>query len=284
MNSASIVKKGLFALIAIVVAVVAVVISMAFFSPAVVAEEEEEIRYTDAVMLSRDSNSVVSEYVNYSAMTITDEVKIAKKVACYVTELANSCGPIAASNIVAYYDITYTNLIPNFDPILIRDRYKPSDYAEADAVINTMYSNMRCNQIQNGVSEPDYHSGFTAYVQSKGYSISYPQLVSNGSLDIAALKAQLNSGHPVSLFCLGGAIVQINAYDSNTIVYTNIKFTSNHIAAVYGYQEYTFTMSDGSTRVDRFALVSTGWASPSYAYIALDGSTYIKSATAAVIG
>lgn len=284
MNSASIVKKGLFALIAIVVAVVAVVISMAFFSPAVVAEEEEEIRYTDAVMLSRDSDSVTSEYISYSSMAITDEVKIAKKVACYDTELANACGPIAASNIVAYYDITYTNLIPNFDPILIRDRYKPSDYEEANAVINAMYSHMKCNQIQNGVSEPDYHSGFTAYVQSKGYSISYPQLVSNGSLDIAALKAQLNSGHPVSLFCLGGAIVQINTYDSNTTVYTNVKFSTNHIVAVYGYQEYTFTMSDGSKRVERFAMVSTGWTSPSYAYIALDGSTYIKSATAAVIG
>lgn len=146
-----------------------------------------------------------------------------------------------------------------------------------------MYSNMRCNQIENGVSEPDYHSGFNTYVRAHGYSFNYTQLVSNGSLDINAFKAQLSSGHPVSLFCKGGSLVEINGAGSNKILLTNRLFSTNHIVAAYGYQEYTYTLTDGSTRVDRYAMVSTGWYSPSYAYVALDGSTYIKSATANII-
>ncbi len=277
------VKFRVLPLVAIVVAMAVTMVSIAFFAPNVFAQEEEETRYTGAEVLLRNFDTVQNEYVNYSSMKITDEVKIAKRVACYVTELNNACGPIAASNIVAYYDTIYTDLIPNFDPILFMDIYKPSDYEEANAVINSMYSNMRCNQIENGVTEDDYHAGFGAYVRSKGFSFTYPQLVSSGNLSVSALKAQLSSGHPVSLFCKGGSLVEINGAGSNKILLTNRLFSTNHIVSVYGYQEYTYTLTDGSTRVDRYAMVSTGWLSPSYAYVALDGSTYIKSATAAII-
>lgn len=276
------VKFRVLPLVAILVAMAVTMVSIAFFAPNVFAQEEEETRYTGAVMLLRDFDNIKSEYIYYKTEDLTDEVLITKRVACYESSLRNACGPIAASNIVAYYDNTFTNLIPNFEPMIFNKFYKSADYPEADAVINAMYSNMRCNQIENGVSEPDYHSGFNTYVRAQGYSFNYTQLVSNGSFDINAFKAQLSSGHPVSLFCKGGALVELSAADNKTLV-TNRLFSTNHIVAAYGYQEYTYTLTDGSTRVDRYAMVSTGWPDPDYALVALDGSTYIKSATATII-
>lgn len=277
------VKFRVLPLVAILVAMAVTMVSIAFFAPNAFAQEEEETRYTGAVMLLRDFDNVKSEYINYNTKNITDEVLIEKKVACYESSLRNACGPIAASNIVAYYDNTYTNLIPNFEPMIFNKFYKSADYPEAEAVINAMYSNMRCNQIENGVSEPDYHSGFNTYVRKQGYSFNYTQLVSNGSLDINAFKAQLSSGHPVSIFCKGGALIGMSGSGVNQTMLTIRMFSTNHIVAAYGYQEYTYTLTDGSTRVDRYAMVSTGWPDPDYALVALDGSTYIKSATANII-
>jgi hypothetical protein len=117
----------------------------------------------------------------------------------------NGCAAAAGSNIVAYYDKTYTNLIPNYEPgnlLLGIYRFKVAN-STTTAVADTLYNDMGVNTIRPGTTIPQFRSGMSTYMNRQGYSVSYTSLFSSGSLNYNNAKTAVLNGKAIALFMAG---------------------------------------------------------------------------------
>lgn len=124
--------------------------------------------------------------VNYESKQVS-EFSLARKIPAYCYEVTpDACAPIAAGNIVAYFDRYCAQLIPDYTPgsgFGSRYIYKPEQGAEIDAMMARLCIDMGTSPAGGGNTEEECLSGLSAYCTRAGYEVSYETCMNGGTLD-----------------------------------------------------------------------------------------------------
>ena len=233
-------------------------------------EQETEIRYADAPIVS----SIASTQIYFTSREVVGERDTAGGAPAYndTNNLPNSCGPLAGTAIVAFYDKYYPNLIPNWESFYpATGKYRPQVLTYVAPVLNEMYNLMQTNVQGEGVSENEFKTGLQAYVTNHGYSASYTNVMSGSSLNYSACKAAIDNNKVIALFTRPGVVYGISEYsDHDTLTESTI--SGNHIMYAFGYFQVKYYNSTGLFRTETFLKVSTGRSPLSVGYYSVNAS------------
>ena len=261
-------KKNIVAMIALLMSAVCIwqVSSIAF--------ADEEVRYTNGGISLYSS----AEYVYYKTRTQLDYNITPGMAPTYIAtgEYTNACGAIAGANTIGFFDKYVEDLIPGWQSYFpANGRYKPDDKVYIPAVIAELYTLMRTNVDDVGVSETDFLNGLQEFVELRDKNITYTSLFNNGTVNYAGCKASIDAGKPVLLFMDPTDMVSISLKDgSDYIVRQSIN--SAHIALVYGYERIQYVLTDNSIRTNTYLIISSGFTVPRVAYIDITTSSDIN--------
>ena len=235
-----------------------------------IAQAETEIRYADAPVVS----TLASTQIYFTSREIVEERDTDGGAPLYylANNLPNSCGPLAGTAIVAFYDKYYPNLIPGWDSYYpATGKYRPQMVNYTDPVLNEIYTLMQTNVKGEGVSESEFKTGLQAYIVNQGYSASYTSAMSGSSLNYNACKAAIDSNKVIALFISPGVVFGLSEYSDHD-TYTESTISGNHIMYAYGYLQIKYYNSTGLFATETFLKVSTGRTSPNIAYFSVNSS------------
>ena len=241
------------------------------------ADQTVEGRYYDKPVVSRAAGDY--ENISYADKEST-YIQTPNRVPLYYHgTLENACGPIGGSIVVGYYDKYFQNLIPNYiNYLTTTGKYRPQDSTYIPALIQEMYTAMQTNVVAPGVSESECLDGLEAYVEGKGYSISYTAVKPyNGTFSHTAYQNAINNGQPVILFCDTVQLVQVSEYDT----YDQIgvaQESQDHIIVGFGYQIYRYYDVNGNNfRTDKYLAVATGWNPNDIGFVKINDDSWLDS-------
>ncbi len=269
-----------------VVATLLLVAGGAFGAPAnapsvAKAEETYEGRYYDAPIVSTRAAGDV-ETVTFHHKSETYTVTPNNVPYYYSHTLSNACGPIGGGIVVGYYDKYYQNLIPNYTNYYpATGKYRPQDSTYVPAMLQEMYTAMQTNVVAPGVSEGECLDGLEAYVEGKGYSISYTTVKTiSSSFNHTAYQNAINNGQPVLLFCDSVVLKSLASGETQdrTVV---MQESQDHIMVGFGYQKIKYyDANNNNFRTDTYLKVASGWDYNDLGYIKINDDSCIDSAFA----
>lgn len=216
--------------------------------------------------------------VTYSSRT-TKYKSLAKRMPSYTNpgDLSGACAAIAGTNILGFYDRYYDDLIPNFTAG--KEVYGYYIYnADNSYVYESMrelYSDM--NGSSAGITESNFKSGMQKYCAKRNLSCDFTSLLSSGKFNFAAAVQSIEENKPIALMLSTYTICDIdgyNGYDEQTYH----MYYGNHVMAGFGYCEFDYILTDGSSANYKFIYVSTGFITPDSGYFNISYSTNINSA------
>ncbi len=193
--------------------------------------------------------------------------------------LSNSCGAIGGAIVVGFYDKYYENLIPGYTPHLSSGKYKNGDITYVPQLMRDLYTLMRTNVDDVGVSESDCIEGLKQYVKGKGYSIQLNSIRSGSVVNESLLKNSLNNNQPVLLFCDKTDIYTVASSNTNTDIVVGTNLTSGgHIVVAYGF--YTLKYYNGNTlfRTDKYINVATGLSTMKNMFLKIESTDWCNGA------
>lgn len=248
------------------------------------ADEPEDIRYGKV-----EGNQDISTCDVYTDETITytskeDTYQETTNGAPFYqspSSLTNNCGSVAGATVVGFYDKYYEDLIPNYVSYYpATGIYKRSDSTYVPALISELYTLMRTNEDDVGVSESDCLDGLETYVEGKGRSISYSSLKSWGTFNRSAYTTALANNKPALLFCntnvkLTKIVPNANGTSDIIVVET---LPSNHIVVAYGLMTIKYYNGSNNFRTDYYVRVATGLSSMSVYHINIGSINWLNSA------
>ena len=253
--------------VALILVLIAGVTLFGAWSP--IQAEETEIRYADAPMVS----SIASETIYYTSKEMMHVQTDGGAPTYTVTaNLTNACGAVAGSEIVAFYDKYYSDLIPDWVSYYASSgKYRTQDGTYIPAVMKELYTLMQTNVNGSGTSEAEFKSGLKTYFSNRNYSLSYQNVKSGSSLDFNACMAAVDANKVIVLFTTPGEVYIIaeSANKDNLNAYT---ITGNHIMIAFGYLEIKYYNELGLFRTDRYVKVATGHDYTSIAYYKINSS------------
>ena len=225
--------------------------------------------------------------VNYESKQVS-EFSLARKIPAYCYEVTpDACAPIAAGNIVAYFDRYCAQLIPNYTPgsgFGSRYDYKPEQGAEIDALMAQLCIDMGTSPAGGGNTEEECLSGLSAYCTRAGYEVSYESCMNGGTLDYNKAKQSLSEDkEPLLLFVTKVELSEIRE-EGDSDIYTTMYGPTNHIMSAFGYYEVTYSLSGGGSETGRFLQVATGIEDTRIAYLNMDNNLQTVSAYSVNIG
>ncbi|MDE7087596.1 MAG: hypothetical protein K2O67_05335 [Clostridia bacterium] len=197
-----------------------------------------------------------------------------------------TCVPIAGANILGFYDRYYTELIPNFTPGVtyagVYYVYNAYDDNVTNAALQLAADMGLTDPAKQGATVAGCKTGFEKYCNIKSLSVSFDSTMQNNSLNYETAKEQLNSGKPIIIFCsyFNLATMGQNGKTDTIVLYTS---TTPHAMVAFGYSEYTYTLSDGSTRVDKYLEVASGVDTLSSAMVYMGSDLTVDDAYAVTI-
>lgn len=273
-------KKSMIKKCTCLVAATLAVISGGFGLPAQKASADASLegRYYDAHTVSTraagDYELIPFATKEHSLITTPNNVPY-----YYNTNFDNGCGAVGGAIIAGYYDKYYQNLIPDYTNYYpATGKYRPQDDDYVPALIQSMFTSMQTNVVAPGVSEAECLDGLEAYVEGKGYSISYTTVKAyNGSFNHTAYKNAINNGEPVLLFC--DSVVLYSFTSGDTQDRTIVKEESqDHIVVGFGYQETKYYDANGNNfRTDIYLKVASGWYPNTMGYIKINDDSCLDS-------
>lgn len=220
------------------------------------AAQNDEVRYVDATVYSTYSSETIyytRRDINYDFTDGGAPLYIAEGVD------TNSCGAVAGTEIVAFYDKYYPNLIPGWESYNPNTgKYRPQISEYVTPVMQNLYDLMRINVEGHGVSESEFRIGLNQYFNIQGYLLSYQNVKSGSGLNFDACVAAINSNKVIVLFTTVGELFNFGEFDGYDQI-GSFTVSSNHIMIAYGYQETKYYNESGWFRTERFLIVSTGW-------------------------
>lgn len=247
-------------------------------SDTVSADVVSETRYYDAPGVMPISGQ--SEIISFSRKEETI-IEFPYAVPNYYTNTyENACGPVAGANIVGYYDKYYEDLIPDYTAYYpANGRYRRPDTTYVPGLIGDLYTLMRTNVVDVGVSESECLDGLQDYVEGKNHSITYTNIKS-GSFNVAAYKNAINNQQPVLLFCETTDLYLLGFTENQDNV-TYMLSSGAHIVVGYGYYEIKYyNVSDVNFRTETYLKVATGWMTNSLGYLKANNTNWMNSAYA----
>lgn len=246
--------------VALIVALMLCIVPLgATTATAMAASEEQptESRYSGygTAMLLQEATGETISYTRKEEF-LTETIKRVPKYN-QVSDLPNSCGPIAGAIVVGFYDKYYEDLIPDYKTYISTGAYKGRDSVYIPKLMRELYTLMRTNVDDVGVSESDCLSGLKSYVTGKGHSLSYNNVKSGNVVSESAARNSINNNHPILLFCQM-MDVYIYTTDNNVDTFACTHLEGAHVAVAYGV--YTVNYYNGNTlfRTDKYLWIATG--------------------------
>ncbi len=176
-----------------------------------------------------------------------------------VSGLGNSCVPIAAGNIITYWDRFCPNLIPNYEPgsFLLTEYLYTGQCSETDAVTRQLYVDMDTNGPNPGTTVEQFKTGIKTFCNRQGYGVTLASCMTGGAFDFGKVKSAIDDGKPLMLFTKTFSAAEIFRKDGYDIL-SFLNCSATHAMAGFGYNEVTYTLSDGTVRIDKYVAVATG--------------------------
>lgn len=240
--------------------------------------DEEVADIADTAYAASGSFTTSSETVYYTYRSY-DGYLLASQYPKYTeVGLASACAPVAGGNLIGYYDRFCTDLIPDYTPGVELPNGMYMYYVAGTPVIDMiydLYDDMGTTSI--GTTYDQFISGMQTYCSRAGYTFSYSDCMSGGSLNYSYVKSEIDAGRPVALFVSQYTVANIAAKDG----YDNIDSlhgTGNHVMAGFGYYDITYTLTSGGTQNSRYVAVATGLGRQNSGYFNIDRDTTINDA------
>ncbi len=226
------------------------------------------------------------------AATVTDRIEFTKRDITFVETTKgvplysqigtypNSCGAVAGAIVVGFYDAYYENLIPDYYPFFSNGMYKRNDLTTIPKLFGDLYTLMRTNVDDVGVSEEDCKNGLRAYVNNHGYNLSYTNVKgANNSINESALTTAINNNQPVLLFCDN---LDLYTFSNNSTFDLVIKteFNGAHIAVAFGLYTLTYYNGNNNFRTDKYIRIATGISGMPDSYLKLESTGWCDNAFA----
>lgn len=184
--------------------------------------------------------------------------------------MTNACGAVAGAEIVAYYDKSYGNLIPDWQSYDSDGKYCSQDDVYVPELMWDLYNRMNTNVNGPGVSEQEFLDGLKSYVHDHGYTISYRSLVNGSDFDFNTYKNAVKTYRTAVLFSNPGDVYFVGETDTYDVV-TGINIPSAHIMTGCGYYVYRYYGPAGDLkRADFYLLVEVGLPTLSMALCKVD--------------
>ncbi len=190
--------------------------------------------------------------------------------------ISNACTPAAGANIIGYWTRYYPELVPGFVPGSIQlGQYLYKEWAEeADKLVETLYFEMGTNTEAPGTTVAAFRSGMNSFVAKTGRQIDYVSCNAGGNFNYSFAKQKVEEGIPLILFIDGFRIDEF--YDmTNQTSLSYMIAESAHAMAGFGYNVTTYTLSNGTRRVDSYIKVATGLVSKPKGYYNINYNTII---------
>ena len=263
-------KKNIVAMIALLMSAVCI------WQVSSIALADEEVRYTNGGISLYSS----AEYLYYNSRTQLEYNITPGLAPTYIAtgEYTNACGAIAGANTIGFFDKYVEDLIPGWQSYFpANGRYKPDDKVYIPAVIAELYTLMRTNVDDVGVSETDFLNGLQEFVEIRDKNITYTSLYSNGTINYAGCKASIDAGKPILVFMDPTDMISISVRDGNDYIMRQ-SLASAHIALIYGYERIQYILTDNTVRTDTYLIMSTGQISPRVSYLDITTSVDINDA------
>ncbi len=224
---------------------------------------------TTALYSGNSTFTYMNETIYYSNKTV-DEKQLTKKTPhlTSVTFLSNECAPVAGANIIQYYDRYKPNLISNYTPGRAFGPYYLYNGVSSttNTLVTDLYNNMGTNVVGSGTSISEFKSGLSNYVTQKGYNTSYASCMTNNDINYGLVKDKIDQGQPIVLFLDVFNMITITENSGNDKL-SYIFDDSTHVMAGFGYEDVTYTMSNGQIRKDEYINVATGLSNKATGYL-----------------
>ena len=241
-------------------------------------EELNEI-YLNRYGAIGDSLTSGTETITYKSKE-EDSYSLALKIPAYNSRnKGNVCVPIAAANIFIYFDKDYVNLIPNYTPgVSIIGLYGfNASCPVMDDIVAELCVDMNTDY-ELGTTIEDCKQGMKAFCNRKGYQIEYETCMSGGLLDYNKAKTVLEDKRlPIILFASKIELIKISEEKEHDD-YSLLTGKVMHALDVFGYNEITYTLNNGTKKVMRFLHVASGISRMSEAYLNMDNNLTIDDA------
>ena len=196
--------------------------------------------------------------------------------------LTNACGAISGTNVVAYYDRFYPNLIPDFEPGMISYgvyMYFPDMMWEAtENVLTSLYNLMQIPTV-GGTTAANFRSGLASYMNSHGYSATYSSFQGTETMpNLTTLGNAIDAGKVGVVMCSAYNFITSMNYSDGSVYVVKQNSTTGHIMMVYGYK--TMGYYSGGTKIAEktFLLVSSGYSTAAQGYMELNDFSDIDEA------
>ena len=249
------------------------------------AVSESEIRYTGPVEAGRYNDNAVTlssdlsnEQVYYTSREYT-YYTTTNGVPLYTPngDLTNSCGATGGAIIVGFYDKYYENLIPDYTSYYTATgKYKNLNTTPVDNLMVNLYTLMRTNVDDVGVSESDCRNGLKTYVENKGYSLSYTSIKSGSSLNMTACQNAFRNNQPILLFCDQVGVVFVDEYSGYDNI-TTLAVANQHIMVAYGYYQVRYYNGSTNFRTDTYFDVATGLDINTTGWVTVDSINWLNN-------
>lgn len=152
----------------------------------------------------------------------------------------NNCTSVAATNVVAFYDRYYPNLIPDYEPGYVVNGYYwyyPNLGSSAIATLHaTLYDYIGVNSVAAGATENDVKNGLKRYINEKGYSVTYSSMYESATtVNLTKVQQMVNNNQVALVFFAGYHFIY--GFSTTDNVRTVIRMTSDagHAMMIFGY-------------------------------------------------
>ncbi len=262
------------------IGILIVIISGILLGTPVKAHAEAETRYADIISTY---TTTTSETVNYTRKEESYEQTVNAVPLYYQTsQYPNSCGPTAGAIIVGFYDKYYENLIPDFNPCISTGAYKRNDRIYIPQLFGDLYTLMRTNVDDVGVSETDCLNGLTSYVVNHGRTINYTNIKSSNKVDENKYASAVHNNQPTILFC-GKVDLHLIATYSNYDIVSKSEYVGAHIAVGYGIRTIKYYDGNNVFRTDKYLQIAMGLSGNLSGLLKIDSTDWCNNAYVASI-
>lgn len=246
------------------------------------ASANGEIRYADGVQTC----AITTEEILCTNMQqIPTMTTYRMPLYTYAGTYENCCGPVAGAIVVGYYDRYYENLIPDYTTYNPNTNlYRGADTTYIPAVMNELYTLMRTNVDDVGVSQYDCRNGLQTYFSDRDYTLSYSSIESNSTFNSNLYLQAIQANKPVLMFCSN--VTLCNLSFSNTLkkaVITKEVVSGGHIVVGYGYLTVNFYQDEEIIRTENYLMVSSGKDSMTNAYINISSTSWLVDGYAVTV-
>lgn len=245
---------------------------------------EDEVTYCDSAVVYDDNeynllaSSMQTFQIPYNTREYS-EFDLAIFCPTYTfAPTAGSCAPIAAANIVGFYDRYDENLIPNHKSgDLIGSWYS---YAIEDSAVVSVIRELHTlmGTTTSGTTEDEFLDGLESFCESKGRKMETYSCMSGKSFSFSKAQTYIDSNMPIALFLSGYNVGYMSEAD-HADAYSYYKSDANHVMVGFGYATYLYHTSDGTLTKNYFN-VSSGIAGKSTGIYDISLDTHINDALA----